>query len=162
MVTATSFGEITESLAEPSIRRILDEHFDAGYQKGEKFNWWKEVGMLEVDAWGEARNSVKAVYLVEIKSQFKPKHIQQMLRQVERFRYYVWKYRQLAVFPVVAAVQISDEDRRQVWKAGMCLIDIADGVFELAEPPFRFIPNGNYGTEVVRRDVPPLHLVRND
>ena len=44
------FGEFTESLAEPSIRRILDERFDADYEKRLKIDWSKKIGTLEIDA----------------------------------------------------------------------------------------------------------------
>ena len=155
------FGEFTESLAEPSIRRILDERFDADYEKRLKIDWSKQIGTLEIDAWGVARNGVEAVYLVEIKSRFRPEYIAQVLRQVGKFRKYVHEYRHYAIFPIVATVRISDADRRRVWKAGMYLIDIADGVFKLAESPERFNPKGDYGLNVVKKAIPPLHLVRN-
>ena len=154
------FGDFTEAMAKPSIKRILDERFNADYRKGFSVNYLQEVGTLEVDAWGEARNGVKAAYIVEIKSRFKPKNIKQVLRQVEKFRKYVERYRDHAVYPVVAAVQISDKNRLRVWKAGMHLIDIADGVFSLAKPPSNFNPNGHHGLEGVRKEVPPLRLVR--
>ena len=155
------FGDFTEAMAEPSIRRILDEYFEADYRKRLEVKLPDKGVALEIDGWGVARNGTKAAYLVEVKSRFKPEYIEQVLRHVEQFRKCFEQYRHHEVYPIVAAVQISDEDRRLVWKAGIHLIDIADGVFELTKPPAQFNPNGYHGLEGVRRAVPPLRLVRS-
>ena len=156
------FGKFTESLAEPSLKRILDERFEADYQGwllGGKSRGAKD---LEVDGWATARNGTGAAFLVEIKSRFKPKHIKQVWRIVEKFRQYKTEYRHQPVYPILAVVEITDRHREQVWNSGIYLIEIADGVFEMAKPPANFNAFGFHGMEGVRRDVPHLRLVRSD
>ena len=42
-------------------------------------------------------------------------------------------------------VDASEQDRLQIWLNGMYVIDVADGVFKLAESPRGFKPKGSYG-----------------
>ena len=156
------FGKFTESLAEPSLKWILDERFEADYQGwllGGKSRGSKD---LEVDGWATARNGTGAAFLVEVKSRFKPKHIKQVWRIVEKFRQYKTEYRHQPVYPILAVVEITDRHRELVWNSGIYLIEIADGVFEMAKPPANFNAFGFHGMEGVRRDVPHLRLVRSD
>ena len=156
------FGKFTESLAEPSLKRILDVRFDADYQGWLYHNELRGVQDLEVDGWAKARNGTGAAFLVEIKSKFKPKHITQVWRLVEKFREYNPDYRHRAVYPILAVVEIKNSHRELIWQSGIYLIDIADGVFEMTEPPAEFKPSGYHGSDAVRRDVPHLRLIRSD
>ena len=156
------FGRFTESLAKPSLERILEQQFDADYQGWLYHKEMRGVQDLEVDGWAKARNGSGAAYLVEVKSRFKPKHLRQVWRMVERFRQYKTDYRHRSVYPMLAVVEISDRHRELVWDSGVYLIDIADGVFRMGEAPANFRANGSHGTDGVRREVPHLHLVRSD
>ena len=143
----------------PSIKKILDKESDANFLD------WLRYKDLEVDEWGEARNYEAAVYLVENKSKFRnQKHIGQIWRHVEKFRRYMPEYRDYDVYPMVAAVETSENDREEFWKNGIYPIDVADGVFDLARTPvdLNFILRGGHGLEGPRRYT-PLHfrLVRN-
>ena len=156
------FGRFAESLAKPSLERILEQQFDADYQGWLYHKEMRGVQDLEVDGWAKARNGSGAAYLVEVKSRFKPKHLRQVWRMVERFRQYKTDYRHRSVYPMLAVVEISDRHRELVWDSGVYLIDIADGVFRMGEVPANFKANGSHGTDGVRREVPHLHLVRSD
>ena len=156
------FGRFTESLAKPSLERILEEQFDADYQGWLYHKESRGVQNLEVDGWAKARNGSGAAYLVEVKSRFKPKHLRQVWRMVERFRQYKTDYRHRSVYPMLAVVEISDRHRELVWDSGVYLIDIADGVFRMGEAPANFKANGSHAADGVRREVPHLHLVRSD
>ena len=83
------FGGYTEAMARPSIRRILEQRFEADFLGSIRFKNSKEMEALEIDAWGLSRNGTGAAYIVETKSRFRNGHIEQVLRQVERFRYYM-------------------------------------------------------------------------
>ena len=67
----------------------------------------------------------------------------------------------MPVYPILAVVEIDKRNRELVWDSGIYLIDVADGVFELAEPPAEFEPFGHHGAEEtsggVQRAV-PSHL----
>ncbi len=153
------FGGYTEEMARPSIRRILEKRFEADFLGSIRFRNTKEMEVLEIDAWGLSRNGSGAAYIVETKSKYRDGHIEQVLQLVERFRYYMSDYEKRAVYPMLAVVEISEEDRRKVWNAGIHLIDINDGVFKYAMPPEDFVANGYHGMYGVQRGVPHLRLV---
>ena len=156
------FGTYTEALAEPSLKRILDERFDADYQGWLAHGESKGFKDLEVDGWAKSRNGSGAAFLVEVKSKFKPKHIRQVWRTVEKFREFKLEYRHREVYPILAVVEVKDSHRDLIWQSGIILFDIADGVFKMPKPPADFKPNGYHGSDAVRRDVPYLHLIKND
>ena len=149
------FGGYAEAMAMPSIRRILEERFDADFLGPIQYKRNKELAALQVDAWGLSRNGTGVAYIVETKSKFRDEHIEQIWQLVERFRCY---REEQAVYPMLAAVQISEEQRQRVWDEGIYLIDINDGVFRYAEPPRDFKPNGYHGVHRVQRSVPQLRL----
>ena len=153
------FGDYTEAMARPSIRRILKERFNADYLGPLRYRSTDEVEAVEVDAWGLSRNGTGAAYIVETKSKFRDEHIEQVLQQVERFRYYMSDYDDRAVYPILAVVDISEAGRRKVWDAGIYLLDVNDGVFKYLEPPEDFEANGDHGAYGVQRGVPYLQLV---
>lgn len=153
------FGGYTEAMARPSIRRMLEERFDADFQGSIRLIDTRDALDLEVDAWGVSRNGAGAAYIVETKSKFRDKHIEQVWKLVERFRIYHFDYWNLAVYPMLAVVEISEAGRRKVWDAGIHLVEINDGVFRYAEPPEGFEANGYHGAHGVRRDVPHLRVV---
>ena len=153
------FGGYTEAMARPSIGRILEKRFEADFLGSIRFRNTKEMEALEIDAWGLSRNGSGAAYIVETKSKYRDGHIEQVLQLVERFRYYMSDYEKRAVYPMLAVVEISEENRRKVWNAGIHLIDINDGVFKYAMPPEDFVANGYHGMYGVQRGVPHLRLV---
>ena len=154
------FGAFTEALAQPSLRRILKKRFDAHYEDTYSHRSEKH-GEVEIDAWGVARNGTTAAYLIEIKSRFRPEHLQQVWRHVDMFRALEPEHRNAPVYPILAVVEIDKRHRELVWDSGIYLIDVADGVFELAEPPAKFEPFGHYGAEETKGGVQravPSHL----
>ncbi len=153
------FGDYTEAMARPAIRRILEERFHAHYLGPVRFKSTDEVEAVEVDAWGLSRNGTGTAYLVEIKSKFRDEHIEQVWKQVERFRIHYSAIWEQAVYPMLAVVDISEEGREKVWNAGIHLIEIDDGVFQYAKPPEDFEADGYRGMRGVRKDVPHLRAV---
>ena len=153
------FGGYTEAMARPSIKRILEERFDADYKGSIRITNSEDVVVLEVDAWGRSRNGTGAAYIVETKSKFRDKHFKQIWQLVDRFRLYRPDNREeRAVYPMLAAVQINEQQRQRVWNAGIYLIDINEGVFRYAEPPKGFKAKGYHGVHRVQRSVPQLRL----
>ena len=153
------FGDYTEAIARPAIRRILEERFHAHYLGPVRFKSTNEVEAVEVDAWGLSRNGTGTAYLVEIKSKFRDEHINQLWKQVERFRIHYSEIWGRPVYPMLAVVDISDRGRKKVWNAGIHLIEINDGVFQYAKPPKDFEADGYRGMPGVRKDVPHLRAV---
>ena len=153
------FGSFTEDLARPSIARILEEDFEADYA-GDIDVWHlKEVGPLQVDAWGIARNGARAIYLVEIKSKYRPKHIRQVRSHVEKFREYYPQFKDYGVLSVIAVVEADKDERDEIWDAGIYVIEAADGVFRLGDVPKGFLPDGLQDMDEHHRDVPLVYML---
>ena len=150
------FGDFTEELALPSIRRILNVNFQADFRDALRVRPNGSMDELQIDAWGVARKGVKTVYLLAIKSKFEEKHFKQLRRQLVKFRSYVPEYADYRVCQAVAAVKVDAEVRKKIFDKGIYLIDISDGVFMLAEMPDGFEPNGNHEAHVHSRGVPHL------
>ena len=112
------FGDFTEDLAIASIERILEEDFEVDYAGYLTAGHLKEVGRLQVEVYGVAQYGERAAYLVEIKSKFEMKHIE----QVRKFRKYYPNFDSWGVYPVIASVQITKEQRAKVWESGVYLI----------------------------------------
>ena len=148
------FGDFTEGMAMASIERIMEEDLDADYFGDYTDAGKKELGRLQIDAWGVARNGSRTVYLVEVKSKFRSEHIQQVRNQVRKFRLYKTEYKDYRICAMIAAVDINDHQRREIWKADMHVVDAADGVFRLAERPDEF-----QGEEGPRKDVPNFRMI---
>ena len=153
------FGYFTEGLAMSSIKRIMEDDLDADYIGEYVDEDKKEVGPVQIDAWGVARNGAKVVYLVEVKSRYKSEHIRQVRNLVRKFRLYKTEYKDYRICPMIAAVQIKKNQRLEIWNADMYLIDVADGVFRLAEHPDGIRPDGLPGDEGQQRDVPNFRMV---
>ncbi len=145
-------GCYTEALAEPSIRRILDEHFDADYMES------YDSRSMHLDGWAVARNGTGAAYIVEIKSRFSPEHLDQVWELVRVFRAVKREFESSPVYPILAVVNIDREQRELVWQSGIHLIDVSDGVYEWTRPPMGFRPCGDHGANGVVRRAVPRHL----
>ena len=153
------FGSFTEDLARPSIARILEEDFEADYAGDIDECYLKEVGPLQVDAWGIARNGARAIYLVEIKSKYRPKHIRQVRSHVEKFREYFPQFKDYGVLSVIAVVEADKDERDEIWDAGIYVIEAADGVFRLGDVPKGFLPDGLQDMDEHHRDVPLVYML---
>ena len=157
---SNKFGRFTEELAEPSIRKILEDEFDADFRPELKSKVSNRLVAHLVDAWGVAQNGVRAVYLIEVKCRFRPgKHFKQIWEQVEDFRTYAPEYSDYQIYPMVGVVDASEQDRLQIWRNGMYVIDVADGVFKLAQRPDGFKPNGSHGMQEKGGGTPNLRMV---
>ena len=156
------FGDYTEAMARPAIRRILEERFHAHLSgAGPMSRSTNEVGWLWSSMPGVvSRNGMGTAYLVEIKSKFREKHIASRYgNRWSVFGFIIRKYWGRPVYPMLAVVDISEEGREKVWNAGIHLIEIDDGVFQYAKPPKGFEANGYHGMHGVRKDVPHLRAV---
>ena len=141
------FGRFAEEFALPSIKKILEEKFNADFMPELKGEFAQETVVSLLDAWGVARNGEKVIYLVEVKSTFRERNFGQIWWQVKTFRNSSPEYADYQIYPMVAVVDASKDFRRRIMEAGIYLIDLADGTFKLAESPNGFKPNGSYGMD---------------
>ena len=132
------FGSFTEGMAFPSMEKVLRKQFG---MTTITTNYKTEYGpdTLEVDVLGIANGTVNAVVLVEVKSHLKERDIDQLLKNLDRFRRFHPEYNNKKLFGILACVQGSQEVREKAITAGLYVASIHDEVFELKTPAY-FVP----------------------
>ncbi len=127
------FGGFTEGMAYPSMRRILRERFKMEYVSP-RVEVRKNGDSIELDVLAYSNERVKEVYVVEVKSRLKEEHIQEMLRDLERFPHFFPEHKDKALYGIIAAVNVSDQMKKRVLDAGLYLAVIRDDTFCLDVP----------------------------
>ncbi len=132
------FDSFTEGMAMPSMEKVLRKQFG---MTTITTNYKTEYGSdtLEVDVLGIANGVVNTVVLVEVKSHLKERDIDQLLKNLDRFRRFHPEYSNKKLYGILACVQGSKEIRNKAMEAGINVASIHDEVFELKTPAY-FIP----------------------
>ena len=127
------FGSFTEGLALPSMTKILSERF--GMEVISPSVRVKKQGeAMEIDVLAYANSEVNEAYVVEVKSHAREEALEQLRTILERFRRFFPEHKDKAVYGILAAVDLSDELRERILKAGFYVARIHDEVFELEVP----------------------------
>jgi hypothetical protein len=127
------FGSFTEGLALPSMTKILSERF--GMEVISPSVRVKKQGEnMEIDVLAYANSEVNEAYVVEVKSHAREEAIDQLRSILERFRRFFPEHKDKAVYGILAAVDLSEELRERILKAGFYVARIHDEVFELDVP----------------------------
>ena len=127
------FGSFTEGLALPSMTRILSERF--GMEVISPSVRVKKQGeAMEIDVLAYANSEVNQAYVVEVKSHAREEALEQLRTILERFRRFFPEHKDKTVYGILAAVDLSDELRERILKAGFYVARIHDEVFELDVP----------------------------
>ena len=127
------FGSFTEGLALPSMTKILSERF--GMEVISPSVRVKKQGEnMEIDVLAYANSEVNEAYVVEVKSHVREEAINQLRSILERFRRFFPEHKDKAVYGILAAVDLSEELRERILKAGFYVARIHDEVFELDVP----------------------------
>ncbi len=133
-----AFGLYTESMFQPSLKRILRQRFGMTVIIApQKFQI--DGAEYEIDVVGHAGEKSDEVYLAEIKSQLRDDGIQQILEHLRRFPQVFPEHRGKKLFGILAAVTIPDNVRIHALKQGLYLATVKDDVFELSTPD-DFVP----------------------
>ena len=127
------FGGFTEGMAFPSMQRILRERFKVEYV-GQRIEVRKNGESIELDVLAYSNEDVKAVYVVEVKSRLKEEHIQEILRDLERFPRFFPEHQDKALYGLIAAIDVSQSVKKSVLAAGLYLALIRDDTFKLDVP----------------------------
>lgn len=133
-----AFGLYTESMFQPSLKRILRERFGMTVIIAPQ-RFQINGADYEVDVVGHAGEASDEVYLAEIKSQLDEDGIHQILEHLPRFPQAFPEHRGKKLFGILAAVTIPDNMRIQALKQGLFLATVKDDVFELSTPD-DFVP----------------------
>jgi len=127
------FGSFTEGLALPSMTKILTDRF--GMEVISPSVRVKKQGEnMEIDVLAYANSEVNEAYVVEVKSHAREEAIDQLRSILERFRRFFPEHKDKAVYGILAAVDLSDELRERILKAGFYVARIHEEVFELDVP----------------------------
>jgi hypothetical protein len=127
------FGSFTEGLALPSMTRILTERF--GMEVISPSVRVKKQGQnMEIDVLAYANSDVNAAYVVEVKSHARDEAITQLQKIMERFHQVFPEHKDKKAYGILAAVDLSDDIRERILKAGFYVARIHDQVFELDVP----------------------------
>ncbi len=133
-----ALGLYTESMFQPSLKRILRERFGmTRITSPQEFSIDDED--FEIDVVGHAGADLDEVYLVEIKSQLREDGIHQILKHLRRFPLAFPEHRGKKLFGILAAVKIPPNLRIQALKEGLYLATVKDDIFELSMPD-DFVP----------------------
>ncbi|GAB3886292.1 DUF3782 domain-containing protein [Spirosoma agri] len=132
------FGSFTEGMAFPSMEKVLRKQFGLTTITT---NYKTEYGpdTLEVDVLGIANGQINTVVLVEVKSHLKERDIEQLLKNLDRFRRFHPEYAGKKLYGILASVQGTREVKQKAMDAGLFVASIHDEVFELKTPAY-FVP----------------------
>jgi len=129
----SKFGGFTEGMAFPSMHKILTERFKMEVV-GQRVESRKNGVVFEVDVLAYSNREIKEVYLVEVKSKLREDHLQEMLRDLNKFPHFFPEHKDKALYGIIAAVDVSEQIKQKVLKAGLYLALIKDDVFSLDVP----------------------------
>jgi hypothetical protein len=127
------FGSFTEGLALPSMTRILSERFGMEVVSP-SVRVSKQGQHMEIDVLAYANGDINEAYVVEVKSHAREEAIDQLRSILERFRRFFPEHKDKTVYGILAAVDLSDELRERVLKAGFYAARIHDQIFDLDVP----------------------------
>jgi len=126
-------GSFTEGMAFPSMQKILTEKFKMEFV-GPRIRVRKNGETIELDVLAYADSEVDEVYMVEVKSHLREEHLQEMMKNLERFPRFFPEHKNKALYGIIAAVDVPDEVKQRVLDAGIYLALIKDDTFFLNVP----------------------------
>ncbi len=131
------FGRFTEGMAEPSMRKLLENFGMTAIHPRALFHSDDRSRTLEVDVLGYDSNDLRdEVYIVEVKSLLTPDGVSQALKTISDFRELgPVALRHRPIYGVVAAVDIPEGLDETVTSRGLYLARINDDTFQLLTPP---------------------------
>jgi hypothetical protein len=127
------FGSFTEGMALPSMTRLLTERFGMEVISP-SVRVSKQGQHMEIDVLAYANSDINEAYVVEVKSHAREEAIDQLRNILERFRRFFPEHKDKAVYGILAAVDLSDELRERILKAGFYVARIHDHIFDLDVP----------------------------
>ena len=128
------FGSFTEGMAFPSIKKLLRGKFGLD-SIALRFIHRKDDHVLEFDVFGYGNGDTNLAVIVEVKSHAREKHIEQMLKQLDKARRLLPELlANKKLYGILAAVDIPDAIAKQAIKKGLYLAQIHDENFVLKVP----------------------------
>jgi hypothetical protein len=127
------FGSFTEGMAFPSMLKLLTEYFGMeAITTNYKIKRHGEI--IELDVFGHANGKSQAAVVVEIKSQVREEHAEQLLRQLAQLRQFLPEHAAKKFYGVLAGVHIPVPVQQKVWQQGLYLATLQEDLFQLQVP----------------------------
>jgi hypothetical protein len=127
------FGGFTEGMAYPSMKKILEQKFHMT-TVSPRVTSRKNGRTMELDVLAYSNSTVNEVYVVEVKSHLHESGLDQMLRILREFHDFFPGHQGKKVYGILAAVDVPDNLRQRVLKAGIFMANVHDDTFELQVP----------------------------
>lgn len=127
------FGGFTEGMAYPSMKKILEQRFQMTTVSPQVTSR-KNGRTMELDVLAYSNSTVNEVYVVEVKSHLREDGLDQMLRILREFHDFFPGHHGKKVYGILAAVDVPDDLRQRVLKAGIFMANVHDDTFELQVP----------------------------
>lgn len=125
------FGSFTEGLAHPSVTKVLRQKFKV---ENVMNNFKNSSKGLEIDVLGYSNSDVNEVYIVEIKSQLKDEHIEQLLKTMKKFRDVFPEHKNKKIYGILATVTSNDELKERLNKLGIYHATSGENLFKIDSP----------------------------
>ncbi len=127
------FGDEIEYLFRPFLAHALRERFGMGWVTA-PLRRRRYDEHIEIDMVGQAEDTTKGIYLVEIKSRLRQAGVDQILDDLRLFPRFFPEHRGVKLFGILAALDIPSNLRQQVLRHGLYLATICDDIFEIVSP----------------------------
>lgn len=124
------FGRFTEGLFYPSLEKILTKDFgleDITY----RYKARRNGDNMELDMLGISSGSEDKAVIVEIKSQLRDADLNDFVKTLKLFPKFFPHYKTKKLFGVIAAVGISEEQKRRAENLGIYVVKISGETFKL-------------------------------
>lgn len=128
-----SLGQFTEGLVYPSIQKILRQRFKVNVVT-QHARSRRNGTELELDVLGYSTGERREAYVVEIKTKFGEEQFQQFLRTLTAFPQFFPEHADKPVYGLVAAVNMAENIRQRLLKAGIYVARIHDNICTLRVP----------------------------
>ncbi len=125
-----SFGRFTEGLFTPSLDKILLKDFGldtVGHRVKKRY----KDSTMEIDVLGYSNSEKNMAVVVEIKSRLRDDDIQEFLDVLKRFPKVYKEHKDKKILGMMAAVDISSEQKTKLEKSGIYVVQIKEDVFRV-------------------------------
>jgi len=127
------FGSFTESMALPSMEKILRKHFGMAVISP-RTRVRKNGKCLELDVFAYSNGEQKTACIVEIKSHVREESLTQMLEIMKEFPKFFPDHADKNLYGILAGVDIPENIKNKVLESGIYVASIRDEHFKLQVP----------------------------
>lgn len=125
------FGRFTEDLFYPSLEKILLEEFNLE-NISYRYKARRNGDNMELDMLGFSNSGENKAVVVEVKSRLRDADFDELLETLKLFSKFFPEHKDKKLFGLIAAVGLSDEQKRRAEKLGLYPVKITNDVYKLA------------------------------